>query len=242
MNWILCLCRNGLHLTKKAVASFKAQDIAVNILIIDNDSNDGTSQWLQTQDLTVSFQRPPLSVAESWNHGLQYIFKKHTRCLVVNNDVELLPQTYSTLLQDGGPFVTAVGQNKPIKDFTWNREVFQARPHPDFSCFMIRRNAYYKIGPFDEKFKGAYCEDSDYHCRMHKLGIDAHCINLPFYHHASGTIKNADKEEVKRIQRHADSNREYFQKKWGFTVGSPEYEAYFNTSKEMILVPPTVGR
>lgn len=228
-NWILCLCRNGLHLTKRAIKTFRAQDVAVNILIIDNDSNDGTSQWLQTQtDISVSFQRPPLSVAESWNHGLQYVFQNHTYCLVVNNDVELLPSTYSTLLQDGGAFVTAVGVDKPPTDFSWSRDVFKSRPHPDFSCFLIRRNAYYKIGRFDEGFKGAYCEDSDYHCRMHKLGIDAHCIDIPFYHHASGTIKNADASEVKRIQKQADQNRAYFKRKYGFDVGSPKYEAYFS--------------
>lgn len=235
MNWILCPLRNGLSLTKHAIKTFREQDIATSILVIDNDSNDGTGQWLQTQkDISVSFQRPGLSVSESWNHGLQYIFKKHTHCLVVNNDVELLPQTYSTLLQDGGPFVTAVGKNEPIKDFNWDREVFNSRPHPDFSCFLIRRNAYYKIGPFDEKFKGAYCEDSDYHCRMHKLGIAANCISLPFYHHASGTLKNCSSDEQKAIKKQADLNRAYFKNKYGFEVGSPEYEAFFNISTKSL--------
>jgi len=231
MNYILCPLRNGLHLTRKAITSFRAQDIATSILVIDNDSNDGTGQWLQTQnDLQISFQRPPLSVAESWNHGLQHVFLRNSYCLVVNNDVELLPSTYSTLLQDGGGFVTAVGQNEPIEDFNWTKDVFKSRPHPDFSCFLIRREVYHKVGPFDEKFRGAYCEDSDYHCRMHKLGIVAKCINLPFYHYASGTLKNASVEEVKRIQQQADKNRTYFKNKYGFEVGSPEYEAYFNAS------------
>jgi len=83
------------------------------------------------------------------------------------------------------------------------------------------------VGPFDENFTGAYAEDSDYHVRMHKAGIRAISIDVPFYHVASGTIKNASADVAKQIGTNADRNREYFRQKHGFAIGSPEYDKFF---------------
>ena len=97
------------------------------------------------------------------------------------------------------------------------------RPHPDFSCFLIRKSLYEKVGPFDENFKIAFCEDGDYDLRMYAAGVRAYCIDLPYLHHGSMTVKNAEVEEVKRIQAQAEKNREYFYKKHGVHMGSEEY-------------------
>jgi len=97
------------------------------------------------------------------------------------------------------------------------------RPHPDFSCFLIRKSLYEKVGPFDENFKIAFCEDGDYDLRMYAAGVRAYCIDLPYLHHGSMTVKNAEVEEVKRIQAQAEKNREYFFKKHGVHMGSGEY-------------------
>lgn len=103
------------------------------------------------------------------------------------------------------------------------------RPHPDFSCFMISRECYERVGPFDEQFVGAFCEDGDYHVRMHNVGVYAYAIDLPFWHVGGGsqTIKRAGVEEQQRISEQAARNREYFRSKWGFEIGSPEYYAHF---------------
>src|SRR6266705_1802924 len=121
MNWIACPVRNNLVFTRKAVKTFRNQDIdgGVHILITDNGSTDGTAQWLQAQrDLFVqSFQDPGLSVAESWNRSLHFIFNTMSQpyAMVVNSDVELRPDTMRHLVNDGGEFVTAVGTRDPTK-------------------------------------------------------------------------------------------------------------------------------
>lgn len=245
MNPVICPLRNNIHLTKKAVKSIFAQDIPVQLLLMDNGSTDGTSEWTRTQadkELAYVYFDPPKSVAASWNFGLKFWFDScgAEYVLVCNNDIELRPDTYRRLLEDGGPFVTAVGTNDPEKikprlddDGIPMPSVMPTgyarpdpaakRPHPDFSCFLIRKELYYTVGPFDEKFKIAFCEDGDYDMRMYNGGVQAYCIDLPFLHHGSMTIKNADPKEIRKIQIQADKNRAYFKKKWGVAVGSPEY-------------------
>lgn len=227
MNWILVPIRNGLHLTKAAHRTFVAQDIPTAVCYIDNGSTDGSAQWLGSlPNVAVFFNAPPRGVAASWNQGLSWLFANgHKQVLVANNDVELRPDTYSTLLQEDAPFVTAVGVGD--REMLLPEHKRGVRPHPDFSAYLIRRDCWDKVGPFDENFKGAYAEDADYHLRMHRAGIKAYCIGLPFYHVACGTIKSATKEEGEAISQLAEANRAYFREKYGFDVGSEEYYAEF---------------
>lgn len=253
MNWIICPVRNNIHLTREAVRTFRAQDIkgGVHILIINNGSTDGTNEWLRAQpDIAVMNNYPGLSVASSWNSALVFVFNIKVRsgvrseyALVVNNDVELRPDTYRYLVADGGLFVTAVGSRDPKKiapmvdyDGVSNPISFippnpsQKRPHPDFSCFLTRREAWDRVGPFDEQFKIAFCEDWDYHLRLHNAGIRAEALELPFLHHASQTVKNCDDREREVILKQAGLNREYFQQKWGVMGGTKDYYDLFGST------------
>lgn len=244
MNPVIMLCHNALELTKKAVESVLQQDIRANLICVDNASTDGTAEWLEEKLVlrrawggsisAISVWKTQRSVALAWNIQLDRIFRDgrpfitaSDYALVVNNDVVLRSDTYRELLADGGPFVTGVG----VGDMKQIEGPFikSPSPHPDFSCFLIRREVWEKVGPFDENFKGAYCEDLDYHVRMQMAGIRAVNIAMPFYHHVSGTLKNASPEEAQRIQDQANKNREYFKQKWGVAVGSPEYYAKFES-------------
>jgi len=231
VNPIVCLVRDNLHLTRRAVDSFKAQDIhgGVELFIVNNDSKDNTAFWLATQkDIATAHFCPQIGVAGGWNYALKSVFKLGAEyALVVNNDVELRPHTYRHLVESGEGFVTGVGVTE------WPHEIpsiHNMRPHPDFSCFLIRRRVYEQVGPFDEGFQGAYCEDWDYHVRMHKAGVNAYCLDLPFLHHVSATEKSSDLAESRRIQARAEKNREYFKRKWGVAGASEEYYALFRNT------------
>lgn len=249
---ITILLRNNLHLTKDAIRTLRAQDVPVEILAVDNHSTDGTAEWLRTQrDIQTMHLEPALSVAGAWNAALRYWFYQRgaDHALVINNDVQLRPDTARHLLADGGGFVTAVGTRdaekiKPnvhpdlIARLKENGEDIRfippdpskKRPHPDFSCFLIRRETFEKVGPFDEAFLTAFCEDADYHVRMQLAGIRAEALELPFLHYGSQTIKNASPVEARLIGRQADLNRTYFLRKHGFAVASPEYYAWFSST------------
>lgn len=229
MNPIIVPLRDAIQYTKRAHPTFISQDIPVSILYINNASTDGTVEWLHSVDCIRIHNQPAKSVAASWNQGLKWWFKQGAEyALVVNNDVELRPDTYRLLLEDGGGFVTAVGNN----DFEcvkppYNPPEKPKRPHPDHSCFLIRKWVWNQVGPFDESYKGAYVEDAEFHLKLHKAGVEAYCIDLPFYHIGAGTLRMVREREAKEIMRQADENRSLFKKRHGVAVGTPEYYALF---------------
>ena len=229
---LICPVRNSIALTRNAYETFVHQDVGkVSVLIIDNQSEDNTNPWLASLDEVYTIRNsPPKGVSESWNQGLGWWFSKGAEyVLVVNNDVALRLDTYRLLVGDGGGFVTAVGDQDP-KCILTTTPPTSRRNHPDFSCYLIRRWVWEKVGPFDENFKVAFHEDNDMHLRLHKAGIEAYCINIPFYHVGSATVRQCGEEEQRHIQEAAGQNEVYFRKKWGFYSGTSEYEAAFEHS------------
>src|SRR6185369_5613182 len=115
-----------------------------------------------------------------------------------NNDTLLRPDAIRHLVNDQGPFVTCVGTNDKSKidpPYT-DPDPQMKRVFPDFSCFLIRKECYEEVGEFNEACNGAYTEDSDYHVRMHRMGITAMALEIPFWHLGAGTIKNAEPQDV----------------------------------------------
>ena len=236
LNWAVVLAYNNLHLTKAAVASLRKQDIqgGVNILVIDNCSKDGTSAWLDNQpDLHTLRLATQDSVAGCWNRALRWLFieRGELHALFINNDSVLRLDAYRWLVADRGLFVTCVGKRDPacVESYL-PPDPASKRPHPDFSCYLIRRECFDKVGEFDENFKRAYAEDADYHVRMNQAGIKAECLELPFYHYGAAAVKLADMRESLAIQRQADRNRDYFKAKHGFVLASKEYYDSFGNA------------
>lgn len=228
MTPVIMPVRNSLELTKRAVASVLEQDVPVQLRVIDNGSVDGTARWLQSQIPRVMSWtfRPGLGVSASWNFALTDAFRTADHALVVNNDVVLRPDTLRELMADGGPFVTAVSVDNIAGIQT--EFVKNVRPHPDFSCFLIRKAVWETVGPFDESMVH-YCSDGDYHLRMYRAGFEAYTIGIPFFHYASGTLKTATEIDRIQINAQADRDRETFFKKHGVKIGSPEYYKLFNS-------------
>jgi len=234
----LCICvlRNGLSMTKPAVASILAQTEPCDILLIDNSSSDGTAQWLQAfpykevgRVFSIScIEQIPL--AKAWNIGLGTAFRPGgwDTAWIVNNDVLFRPDTLKWLNADPRPFVTCVSvDNEAALNAPVENPSERSRNHPDFSSFRMTKEVWETVGGFDERFIGGYCEDGDYHIRCHQSGIECVCIDVPFLHYGSGTILNADPVERRRVQQNAQANRARFKDKWGCEMGSPEYYALF---------------
>lgn len=241
---ICILAHNNLALTRAAIQSAMLQDYeggggsrnggGTSILVIDNASTDNTPQWLTANSgfSTVLF-REQQSVAACWNYALDIAFPRSgvgacDAICMLNNDVEIRPDTVSWLMADPALFVTAVSvRSESELNFPVAPDPAARRAHPDFSCWLMKPTCWKKVGRFDEQFEVAFCEDNDMHVRMHMAGIDAICLDLPFIHHGSQTVKQADKVEQRLIQRAADHNRERFEEKWGCRPGSEAYNAIF---------------
>lgn len=223
---ILIVSRNNIHLTKKAVASALAQSVPATVMVVDNASEDGTIQWLRTKDV-VSIHAPyQRSLAVCWNDGIKAFWRAgRTEVLVINNDVELIPETYQILRGIQRPFVTGVGVNDRAQ--LSSRIELNFSPHPDFSCFMIKRDVTDRVGWFDESYFPAYFEDNDYHVRMHRAGIEAVSVDVPFYHEGSGTLKQASDKDRKIIERGFAKNKAKFRETYGCVPGDPGYDQLF---------------
>lgn len=250
MNYIIVVARNNIALTKQAVRAALAQDIPVEIIIVDNVSSDGTYFWARA----VEFQKPNVrlirlsvqrSLAECWNLGLKMVWDNGgTHALVLNNDVVIHPATYRTLEEHGGLFVTTVSVDNeeqfhfddlPYKFDDGGEAYIPDRPHPNFSGFLIRKECWDRVGPFNKEYYPAYCEDAEYHVRMYRAGIRAVCIDLPMLHLGNGanTLRFADPTEQAMIHRGADANRKRFRETYGCVPGESEYEALFTEDQSV---------
>jgi GT2 family glycosyltransferase len=235
MNPVLLLTHNNLELTKKCVESVRAQDVPVSIHIYDNNSSDGTQAWLDSQpDIINQSSGVDLKVSEGWNFVLEILFAERGQgeigwgaehVLVLNNDTIIPPYFYRELLSYDVPFVTGFEvQTLPeIAVCPWR---FPLQPHPDFSAFIIKREAWEKIGPFDERMK-IYCGDCDYHVRGHRLGVQMSKATVPYYHERSSTMRLAPPEERDAIAKQAGEDRAVFQSIYGCIPGQPGYEVLF---------------
>lgn len=225
MNPVLTLCRNNLQLTKRFAGSVLAQDISTRLFFVDNGSSDGTKEWLSAFDGLAFSQNK--GVSYGWNVGLSTLFNQGAdHVLVCGNDTILASWTYSLLLAYNLGFVTGVA----VDDLS---QVRQKRPpllplekHPDFSCYLVRRAVWERVGRFDDRMKH-YASDTDYHVRAHRLGVDLYKACCPFYHERSSTLRNASPEERAEIQEQANKDRAVFQSIYHCLPGQPEYEALF---------------
>lgn len=226
-------------LTQRAVASMLSQDTPVEVMLLDQGSTDGVREWALSEHRiasVVAFGRN-IGVSAAWNVALRWWFdkRKSPAVLVCNNDVILRSDTARVLSTDGGAFVTAVSTDNP--NAIGGEYVRAPRPNPDYSAWLMRREVWERVGEFDESMV-VYCSDGDHHLRMHQAGIVAYTCGLPFYHYASGTLKNADREEKVAMQKQADADRRTFERKWGFKMGSSAYYAAFNAVAQ---VPPSAS-
>lgn len=232
MNLICVPIVVGVEQTRECINSLLAQDIETTVFAIDNGSKDGCSTLLRSYGSSISriAYTQTRSLNAVWNDALTMAFGslKLEHALVVNNDLVLRPDAYRLLLADGGDFVTGVGVGTMAEIAEINTG--SRSPHPTFSCFLIRKKVWEEVGKFDEAY-WAYASDCSYHLRMHRLGIPAYAIDVPFYHVNSGTMKRLEDADRDALQLKADADRAHFRMVYGFEVGSPEYEAAFKDVK-----------
>lgn len=233
---VLTLAHNCIQSTMRCVQSVHLQDIpGVELFVIDNDSTDGTREWLIANHIPHARFRPQLGVSAGWNFGLDWFFRQPEveHVLVIGNDTWLPSNFYRELMGYQCPFVTGVTESEAkVVEKTVVPEVLGECP--DFSAFLMRRDCWTVVGRFDEDMK-LYASDCDYHVRAKRFDIPLFKANVPFGHDRSSTIRNAKGAEAEALAKQAEADRQTFAKKWGCLPGTPEYAALF-TGKRPTLV------
>lgn len=225
MNQILLLMHNNVELTRQCIESLRSQDVPTTIYVVDNATGEDT-QWVEENVDNYDRFDPQLGVSAGWNAGLEILFAEGAEhVLVPNTDTILPPWFYRTLLTHNVPFVSGVSVDT-MDAIATPPPSHPLRECPDFSAFLIRRECWEKVGPFDERLVH-YCSDMDYHIRAHRLGIPLMNAAVPFYHERSSTLKHATPEEQREIQAQADKDRATFRSIYGFGANDPQYEEVF---------------
>lgn len=230
---VLIVAHNCFELTKRCVESVENQDIPTSIFVYDNGSTDETAEWLIQKHSAklISFGiGENLGVSYAWNIGISTIFNftnDPVDILVMNNDTIVPSWFLRRLLAFNLPFVTGISVGSTEEIVT---EPSQTTPTdgPDFSGFLIRKDAWATIGPFDQERMVSYCGDLDYHLRAHRKGIRLLNGHIPFAHFRSSTLNNAPPREKRLIELRADADRKNFKDKWGIDACSPEYASMFS--------------
>lgn len=228
MNPVLTLSRNNLDLTKRCLASIHAQQIPAESYIVDNGSTDGTGEWASNSATITTLLPSNLGVSQGWNLGLRDLFVnyKAEHVLVIGNDTVLGPWSYRWLLSFNLPFVSGVAVDKMAEIIEPHETYYGLDPHPDFSCFLIRRDCWEAVGQFDERMKH-YCSDCDYHIRAHRIGVPLYKVCVPFFHERSSTMRLAPPQEKQEIAAQAEKDRAVFRSIYGCVPGDSEYEKLF---------------
>lgn len=248
--WITTPAINCLFYTRQMVSSIRTKE-SFKLLIIDNESRDGTERWCQDQGIECIRNVPRKGVSASWNQGIKRALDD-PECrwiFIPNNDVIFHSRTIDNLILfiERTGYAMATGNNRngylapeqlnsldppdfddhdlqPITD--WRAE------GPDFSCFMIRPSTIEKIGFFDENFS-AFMEDNDEHYRIWLAGEHTRRISTaPYFHYGSMTLA-----ENPGLGESSARSMPYYLQKWGATPeqcldGLGYKHPYNDTSKD----------
>lgn len=180
-------------------------------------------------------------VSRSWNraivllleHGCDYVIVPNLDLIFKSNLVDNLV-SFAETTKDQYILWTALpwGDLESIEQAV---EGSEAPETPHFSCFMIDKRLFEKVGRFDENFRAAYNEDLDMHYRIKLAGeIAVGYEGARFFHQGGGsrTIQS-DPDLLLRNHITHDANNKYFIAKWGYKPPTASDEF----TKDMYKVP-----
>ncbi len=248
---IIILTYNKLEYTKLCIDSIRkfTQEGTYEIIVVDNNSSDGTIEWLKEQkDIKCIFNKENAGFPKGCNQGIN--IASGNNIMLLNNDTvvtqnwleNLLKCLYSSLeIGAVGPITNncAYYQNMPVsyKDTKEmlvfaenhnisNNEKWEERLKLIGFCILMKREIVDKIGLLDECFSPGNYEDDDYSIRIIEAGYKLMFCKDTFIHHFGNTSFKIDTEYSKLLKK----NEEKFKKKWGFCTRE-NMNIYFNLVK-----------
>jgi hypothetical protein len=145
--------------------------------------------------------RKNLGVSSSWN--LLIKLSNPLRPVILNDDLVPGPAVCGALAASETGLSSLAGQR--------------------YSAFSIDQSCYEKVGPFDEAFWPAYCEDEDYDWRLHVAGFIHKTIQGHCKHRRSSTMSSLSSKKRVMYKKAIKKNKRYYSRKWG---GGPGFERF----------------
>ncbi|MDD3368557.1 MAG: glycosyltransferase family 2 protein [Lachnospiraceae bacterium] len=207
---------NGIAYLKKCLASLEKQTVEIQVVVIDNGSHDGSSEWLTKQEWITSILLPEnTGFCGAVNLGIE---KSRTEYVyLLNNDTEIeldcieqLEQILDSdkkifsvgakmlslhqpeLIDDAGDFYCALGwafargKGKSAGQYHKCDRIFSACG----GAVLYRRDVFAEIGVFDENHF-AYLEDTDMGYRARIFGYQNVFAPKAIVYHAGSAVSGS---------------------------------------------------
>ncbi len=192
------LCRYDL-LDRMLASALAGSLRPARIVVVDNGGGLERSRLPAGVELVSPGEN--IGVAKSWNTILELAGGD---AVLANDDIVFHRDTLEGLVQ-------GIGQRPFANAGSW-------------SLFYQRLELIERIGWYDAHYWPAYYEDADYAYRMRVAGIEPHQVRVPLTHEGSASLRSP---HGPAIRAHAESNRLYYQRKWGGFPGGEAWKVPF---------------
>jgi len=233
---IIILTFNNIRYTHQCLDSvLKNTDIPYELIVVDNDSQDGTKGFLKRlKNVTVIFNEKNIGFGQGCNQGAEEAKGKYI--LFLNNDTivtrgwlknmvatienikdcgavgakilffnGLLQEAGTTIYRDGNCYPHGLEAYPYKNEYSYLREV----DHCAAVCLLVNKKLFLQIGGFDKKYYPAYYEDVDLSMEIRERGYRIYYQpNTIIYHYKSLSLTG---ERVEHLIRR---NTALFKKKW----------------------------
>ena len=248
---IIIAAWNGIEYTKQCVAaaSFYARGRSKEIVVIDNGSEDGTTEWLESQS-SLKVVCSPVNRGTAWAYNQGIIHSDGNMLLFLHNDVVLTKDAIEDMEQALSSN-DRLGAVAPLSNRTYyGKQFIRAIDYCDFQgmqlfadqvaatdrqnhqamllenfCLMVKREAVEGVNGFSEVYDYHYYEDLDFSLRLIQAGYRLQMMENLYVHHENGVSREAFFD----IAALKNRNRQLFFKEWGFY---PEYSG--NTQEKFL--------
>ncbi|WP_223226228.1 glycosyltransferase [Sporomusa sp. GT1] len=234
---IVILTYNKLDYNMLCIESIRqyTEPDAYEIIVVDNNSADGTVEWLKSQqDIQLILNSENVGFPAGCNQGIKAA--RGDSILLLNNDTVVTPRWLDNLKQClfSAEDIGAVGavtnscsnfQSIPCEyssieemirfaDYMNNSDpkLWEERTRLVGYCMLIKAEVIAKIGLLDEAFSPGNYEDDDYSVRIRKAGYRLLLCRDTFIHHFGSVSFGEDNTCFNNLLA---SNRQKFTAKWG---------------------------
>lgn len=227
---------NKVHFTKQCLTDiFNSEYDDIEVIVIDNGSNDGTNQFLSDlSDITLISNKTNLGCAKSWNQGVRC--SNGAWIVILNNDVRLPSKWLINLIDKAkresidilSPGIREGILNYDFESYAQDYMVKMEKAFrnwtPNGACFAVSKSVFEKVGLFDENFEIGQYEDADFFRRCKSASLKMGSSGCSFIHHFGSTTQ---KTLIKNNPtNYALKNQQYHRNKWQIGLIKRNIERY----------------
>jgi len=249
---IITTVHNSIKHTVNCVESVLAHSKDFEMVIVNNGSTDGTTNYLREiaekhGNFHIIENKENKTFAAGNNQGIEFVKKNFSSVeyiIFLNNDTVVTPNWISRMEGhfDNVP-IKNIGMVGPVSSMSNGHQMVGRQDSEAWYsqyrgrwkqagilfgwCIMAKAKVIEKIGGFDERFKNSH-EDNDLCLRAQLAGYKLIIAYDTYIHHlGQGTIRN--KYDIEKYKENGFINRERYYDKW-YKPGKKKLVAVYRTN------------